>query len=92
MELQGRLLPQVVFKTRVRDESIGGDNPYRWEDKTTDDLFENKGGRGVVFSLPGRIHNLRVQHTKYLALKKLMNALSLFMWMMFIVYQSMMHL
>lgn len=51
MELQGRLLPQVVFKTRVRDESIGGDNPYRWEDKTTDDLFENK--RVVVFSLPG---------------------------------------
>jgi len=51
MELQGRLLPDVVFKTRVRDESIGGDNPYRWEDVTTDDLFEKK--RIVVFSLPG---------------------------------------
>lgn len=51
MELQGRLLPDVVFKTRVRDESVGGDNPYRWEDVTTDDLFANK--RVVVFSLPG---------------------------------------
>ena len=90
MELQGRLLPQVVFKTRVRDESIGGDNPYRWEDKTTDDLFENK--RRGCFQLAWGHSHLRVQHTKYLALKKLMNALSLFMWMMFIVYQSMMHL
>jgi peroxiredoxin len=51
MELQGRLLPDVVFKTRVRDESVGGDNPYRWEDVTTDNLFEGK--RVVVFSLPG---------------------------------------
>jgi peroxiredoxin len=49
--LQGKLIPNVVFKTRVRDESIGGDNPFRWEDVTTDDLFEGK--RVVVFSLPG---------------------------------------
>ena len=27
--------PEVVFKTRVRDESIGGDNPYRWQDVST---------------------------------------------------------
>jgi peroxiredoxin len=27
-------VPDVTFKTRVRDESIGGPNPYRWEDKT----------------------------------------------------------
>ncbi len=47
----GRTLPQVTFKTRVRDESIGGDNPFRWEDKTTDDFF--KGKRVVLFSLPG---------------------------------------
>jgi peroxiredoxin len=44
-------VPQVVFKTRVRDESIGGDNPYRWQDMTTDDYFKDK--RVVVFSLPG---------------------------------------
>ena len=44
-------VPNVVFKTRVRDDSVGGDNPYRWEDKTTADIF---GGKKVaVFSLPG---------------------------------------
>ena len=46
-----KVVPSVVFKTRVRDESIGGDNPYRWEDKTTFDYFAGK--RVVLFSLPG---------------------------------------
>jgi peroxiredoxin len=45
------LVPSVTFKTRVRDDSIGGDNPYRWEDVTTWDLFASK--RVVLFSLPG---------------------------------------
>ena len=45
------VVPSVVFKTRVRDESIDGDNPYRWEDKTTFDYFAGK--RVVLFSLPG---------------------------------------
>lgn len=44
-------VPNVTFKTRVRDESIGGDNPFRWQDLTTRDMFNNK--RVVVFSLPG---------------------------------------
>ncbi|MFT6285645.1 MAG: peroxiredoxin [Alcanivorax sp.] len=44
-------VPNVVFKTRVRDESVAGDNPYRWEDKATQDLFGGK--KVVVFSLPG---------------------------------------
>ena len=47
----GRNLPKVTFKTRVRDESLGGSNPYRWQDKTTDDYF--KGKRAILFSLPG---------------------------------------
>jgi len=47
----GVTLPQVTFHTRVRDESIGGDNPFKWEDKTTDDYF--KGKRVVMFALPG---------------------------------------
>jgi thioredoxin-dependent peroxiredoxin len=47
----GTTLPDVTFRTRVRDESIGGDNPFRWEDKTTTDYFANK--RVVLFSLPG---------------------------------------
>ena len=32
-------VPDVIFKTRVRDESIGGDNPFRWQDVSTDDIF-----------------------------------------------------
>lgn len=44
-------VPGVTFKTRVRDESIGGDNPFRWQDLTTDDIFAGK--RVIVFSLPG---------------------------------------
>ena len=47
----GRKVPNVTFKTRVRDESVGGPNPYRWQDLTTADYFANK--RVVVFSLPG---------------------------------------
>jgi len=47
----GRKVPTITFKTRVRDESIEGPNPFRWEDKTTDDYF--KGKRVILFSLPG---------------------------------------
>ncbi|MFM2430209.1 MAG: hypothetical protein RLZZ511_1422 [Cyanobacteriota bacterium] len=44
-------VPNVVFKTRVRDEAVAGPNPYRWQDLTTDDIF--KGKKVVLFSLPG---------------------------------------
>jgi thioredoxin-dependent peroxiredoxin len=44
-------VPDVVFKTRVRDESVGGPNPFRWQDRTTQEIFGGK--RVVVFSLPG---------------------------------------
>lgn len=47
----GVKLPEVTFRTRVRDESLGGPNPYRWEDKTTSDYFAGK--RVVLFALPG---------------------------------------
>lgn len=47
----GTSLPDVTFHTRVRDESIGGGNPFRWQDETTADYFANK--RVVLFSLPG---------------------------------------
>jgi len=47
----GKHLPKVTFRTRVRDESVGGPNPYRWQDVTTDDYF--RGRRVIVFSLPG---------------------------------------
>jgi len=49
--MQGRRLPDITFKTRVRDAAVGGDNPYRWQDVTTAEVFA--GRRVVVFSLPG---------------------------------------
>ncbi len=44
-------VPNVTFKTRVRDESIAGDNPFRWQDRTSSELFS--GRRVVLFALPG---------------------------------------
>ena len=49
--MENKVVPTVTFKTRVRDESLPGPNPYKWVDVTTHDLFKNK--RAVVFSLPG---------------------------------------
>ncbi len=46
-----QIVPDVVFKTRVRDESLGGDNPFRWQDVSTDDIF--KGKKIALFALPG---------------------------------------
>ena len=44
-------VPSVVFKTRVRDESVPGPNPFRWQDLTSEEIF---GGKKVVlFALPG---------------------------------------
>jgi peroxiredoxin len=46
-----KFVPNVTFMTRVRDDSVGGPNPYRWQDTSTEDYFVDK--RVVVFSLPG---------------------------------------
>jgi len=46
-----KTIPDVTLKTRVRDESIGGDNPFRWEDFPVREAFAGK--RIVIFSLPG---------------------------------------
>ncbi|MCP4819602.1 MAG: peroxiredoxin [Shimia sp.] len=47
----GVKVPAVTFKTRVRDEAVGGPNPFRWQEMTSDNYF--KGKRVVLFSLPG---------------------------------------
>jgi peroxiredoxin len=44
-------VPEVTFKTRIRDESVPGPNPYRWQDRTTQEIFAGK--RIVFFALPG---------------------------------------
>jgi peroxiredoxin len=46
-----RQIPDVTLKTRVRDESIGGDNPFRWQDLDVREEFAGK--KVIVFSLPG---------------------------------------
>ena len=35
-------LPEVNFQIRVRDDSIGGDNPFKWETKSTKDFFAKR--------------------------------------------------
>ncbi|MFI5260697.1 MAG: peroxiredoxin [Candidatus Paceibacteria bacterium] len=49
--MENKKVPDVVFKTRVRDESVGGENPFRWQDLSTDAVF--KGKKVVLFGLPG---------------------------------------
>ena len=44
-------IPAVTFKTRVRDEAVPGPNPFRWQDLTSDEIFNGK--KVVLFSLPG---------------------------------------
>lgn len=51
INLENTKVPNVTFKTRVRDESIGGDNPYKWQDLTSEEIFNNK--KVVLFALPG---------------------------------------
>jgi peroxiredoxin len=35
----------------VRDESLGGENPFKWQDLTSEEIFANK--KIVLFALPG---------------------------------------
>ena len=46
-----KIIPKVIFKTRVRDQGIKGGNPYRWQDVSTDDYFMGK--KVILFALPG---------------------------------------
>ena len=46
-----RTIPDVTLKTRVRDDSIEGSNPFRWRDLNVRDEFA--GRKVAVFSLPG---------------------------------------
>jgi peroxiredoxin len=46
-----RQIPDLVLKTRVRDDALGGDNPFRWQD--LDVRAEFAGRKVVIFSLPG---------------------------------------
>ena len=51
MTSDGNRIPDANFRTRVHDPGMGGDNPYRWQDLSTHELF--RGRRIVLFALPG---------------------------------------
>ena len=44
-------IPDTMFYMRERDDSLGGDNPFKWVYKSSKDIFLGK--RTVIFSLPG---------------------------------------
>lgn len=44
-------VPDVTFKTRVRNDALDGPNPFEWKDLTSAEIFDGK--KVVVFSLPG---------------------------------------
>lgn len=44
-------VPDTIFKTRIRNAALEGDNPFEWKDLSTNVVFQ--GRNVVVFSLPG---------------------------------------
>lgn len=44
-------IPDATFHTRVRNDALGGPNPFEWKSVTSDDLFA--GQRVVLFGVPG---------------------------------------
>ena len=44
-------VPEVIFKTRVRDENVDDPNPFRWQDLGSSEIFAGK--TVIVFALPG---------------------------------------
>ena len=48
----GDAVPSVTFKCRVRDPRSQDENPFKWKNVTTQDLFP-RGKRVVLFAVPG---------------------------------------
>lgn len=44
-------VPDIVFHTRVRNDALGGPNPFEWKDVSTQELFSDKNV--VFFAVPG---------------------------------------
>ncbi|SFB72782.1 peroxiredoxin [Tropicimonas isoalkanivorans] len=44
-------VPETVFHTRVRNDALGGANPFEWRDLSSGTIFANR--RIVLFAVPG---------------------------------------
>jgi thioredoxin-dependent peroxiredoxin len=44
-------VPEIIFHIRVRNEALGGPNPFEWKDVSSADIF--RGKRIVLFAVPG---------------------------------------
>ena len=47
------IVRELVFKSRIRDETIRGENPYKWKDKSSEEYFKDlkqlqKGSYGAI--------------------------------------------
>ena len=43
-------VPKVIFKTRVRNDALGGLNPFEWKDLSSDEIFVIEFVIGFHFS------------------------------------------
>ncbi|RYH23924.1 hypothetical protein EON65_17360 [archaeon] len=48
---EGDSVPNVTFKARVRDNTMKVENPFKWKDVSSKELFAGK--RVVLLALPG---------------------------------------
>lgn len=44
-------MPHATFHTRVRNDALGGENPFEWKDLTTHDVFSCR--KIVLLAVPG---------------------------------------
>lgn len=51
MTMTPQTVPDATFHTRVRNDALGGPNPFEWKPLTSQDIFGGK--RVVLFALPG---------------------------------------
>ena len=75
--IEGKKVPSVIFRTRVRDESMGGENPFRWQDVDSNEIFKEKYSENdvLLFILEGTTRDARliVLDSKTLKFKSFLN-------------------
>jgi thioredoxin-dependent peroxiredoxin len=51
IDMYPQTVPGSIFYTRIRNDALGGPNPFEWKELSTEDIF--KGNRIVLFAVPG---------------------------------------